>query len=126
MNSLILILIVGVGGAIGTTLRFLLSYFFKSHIPKHTHLATWCVNTVGCFFIGFFFILFQHHISTLWRDLIITGIMGGLTTFSSFSLDNVKLIEQQRYKILVLYIIITILCGAIALLLGIGLGTLLF
>ena len=52
--------------------------------------------------------------------------MGGLTTFSSFSLDNVKLIEQQRYKILVLYIIITILCGAIALLLGIGLGTLLF
>jgi len=126
MYALILILIVGLGGGIGTALRYVTSHLFKKHVPTHHHFATLSVNTIGCFFIGFFYIFFVAHVSIMLNELIITGILGGLTTFSSFTLDNVKLIEQKRYKDLLIYFFTTLIFGGVALIIGIYLATLWF
>lgn len=91
------ILVVAIGGALGSVARLLLSRWIQMLLP-HENLP-WgiiFVNVVGCFFIGVLYVYFQHHLlfNTLWRAGLIIGVLGGFTTFSSFSLDTIVLLQK--------------------------------
>ena len=90
---LVKLLFAGLGGFIGASFRFLASELLKfSHFP----LATLGVNVLGSFIIG---VLFCLNLSQNARVFLVVGILGGFTTFSSFSLDSVKfLLEGELVK----------------------------
>lgn len=92
-------LFVAVGGAIGACLRFgmteLLALLFGRHFPY----GTLAVNVVGSFIMGLAFALISHgHVlENPMKPLLMVGILGALTTFSSFALDTVLLAQQGAY-----------------------------
>ena len=107
------ILLVGLGGAAGSMLRYAFSVWFKhASFP----LATFLVNIIGSFIIGvvFAYSLRSESFATNWRLFLAAGICGGFTTFSAFSLESLQLLQQQRVGIFFLYVIGTVLLGLAA------------
>lgn len=111
------ILLVGLGGAAGSMLRYAFSVWFK-----HTNfpLATFLVNIIGSFVIGivFAYALRSENFATNWRLFLAAGICGGFTTFSAFSLESMSLLQQQRIGMFFLYVIGSIMLGLAATWLG--------
>ena len=87
-------LYVGIGGAIGSILRYCLSL-----LPIHTHFPflTFITNIIGAILIGFITSLFDNQIiSPQVNKLLKTGLCGGFTTFSTFSLETITLLENGQ------------------------------
>jgi CrcB protein len=91
------VLLIGIGGFIGAVSRFLLSAFVQKSAGVLFPLGTLSVNLVGGFLIGFLALYFESHLSVEYRLLVITGFLGALTTFSTFSYETVMLIENAAY-----------------------------
>lgn len=87
-------LLVALGGAIGASMRFWLAVVMAELVHTHIPVATFTANVVGSFTIGLFAVLIGSN-QTL-TAFAMTGILGGFTTFSSFSLDTVRLLEDGR------------------------------
>ena len=93
-----LLLSVGIGGFIGAVLRFTLSGWVQKATASTFPFGTLTVNILGSFFIGFLFLYFQHiNLYPTQKALLITGLLGALTTFSTFSLDTVLLMQEEFY-----------------------------
>ena len=92
MNSLIWI---ALGGATGATVRFGLQSWFAKLTPDYP-LGTTLANISGCLLAGMA-LRFLSDMSDMQRHLILTGFLGALTTFSSFSIEVVTLLEKQRF-----------------------------
>jgi CrcB protein len=90
------VLAVAVGGAVGSVLRFWMSTFVHSFVSRAFPYGTLAVNVLGCLAMGFLFVLFVERFvdNTVWRAAILIGVLGGFTTFSSFSIETFNLIEQ--------------------------------
>ena len=111
------ILAVGLGGALGAIFRYLLGQIIPK-LGSGFPLGTFVVNLIGCFAIGLVVGLAGKH-SNIDPRLILflqTGICGGFTTFSTFSLESLTLIEEGRLAIGILYIVLSVLLGLFALL----------
>src|ERR1700685_4329762 len=93
------VIIVALGGALGSVGRYLLQVFFARQTTLTFPLGTLLVNLSGCFFIGVFFALSMKYtwMTMGWRLFLMTGICGGYTTFSSFSLESINLLRQGHY-----------------------------
>ncbi|TAU83769.1 fluoride efflux transporter CrcB [Rhizobium leguminosarum] len=89
-------LLVAVGGAIGSVLRYYIGQWALRLMGPAFPWGTLAVNVVGCFVIGVFaeLIARQFNASVELRLLLITGFLGGFTTFSAFSLDAISLFER--------------------------------
>jgi fluoride exporter len=113
-------LLVGVGGMIGSMLRYLFAVIIK---PQSFPYATLSVNIIGCLFIGVVmgFVLKNETVNQNWKLFLATGICGGFTTFSAFSLECVQFMEQQRYAAMFSYIGLSIVLGLAATFAGIQL-----
>ena len=114
------ILLVGLGGGIGSIFRYLTSLLVNRHVESHFPWATFAVNLLGCFLIG---LLAGLAARGTWLDenlrlLFITGFCGGYTTFSAFSMENMVLIGGGHYVALIVYILSSVLVGLLAVWLG--------
>jgi len=88
-------LFIAFGGALGSVLRFFLSGVM-AHRFGHAFLGTMFVNVTGSFVIGFIAALGP---IKPWEQLLMIGVLGGYTTFSSFSLQTLELMHQGRWSI---------------------------
>ncbi|MBP2639575.1 MAG: CrcB-like protein [Firmicutes bacterium] len=92
------ILAVAIGGSIGAVTRYLVSTWAAGRFGPSFPYGTLIVNVIGCFIIGAFMTLATERllISPYWRLLVTVGFVGGLTTFSSFSYETFKLLEDAE------------------------------
>lgn len=108
------------GGGIGAVLRYLtgivISVYLKTNFPE----ATFFVNIIGCFILGFLFVFFieKSQINPALKLLLTTGFCGGLTTFSTFSLEVFNMIQDTQYTTAILYIGTSLIIGLLAVFLG--------
>jgi len=96
ISSLTLYAFVALGGACGATLRFYISQLVLNWLGKGFPFATLMVNITGSFIMGLLYQLIEHEILDInvHRTLIGVGFLGAFTTFSTFSLDSLLLIQQ--------------------------------
>jgi CrcB protein len=90
-------LFVMLGGSIGTAVRFGLSNWFAEHYGETFPVGTIVVNITGCFVIGLYGPDSVRHVSPLTRQFVMIGILGGYTTFSSFSLQTLNLVNGGEW-----------------------------
>lgn len=110
------LLIIGLGGAIGSMLRHLTSLFVARYWENHFPLATFLTNVVGCFLIGLFigFLEKQQLANSDLKWFLITGFCGGYTTFSTFGYENFNLLQNQNMGIAFAYIASSVIIGLMA------------
>ncbi len=101
MMNMLTLLAVGSGGFIGAALRYLLNNLVSHHFPHTIPLGILFVNLLGSLIIGAVFALFTvtslFSTDTRIYSFITTGIMGGLTTYSTFALDSFMLLNTGHY-----------------------------
>jgi CrcB protein len=113
-----LLVSVGVGGAVGAIFRFLLSNYLNKMLGASFAYGTLGVNIVGSLLIGFLFLYFEQVVSPNFKALLITGMLGALTTFSTFSLETVVMIEQGFYIKALLNILLNVTFSIFGTILG--------
>jgi len=116
------LLFVGLGGGLGSIFRYVISLFVGRHIPLVFPLGTFLVNCSGCFLIG---VLYAYSTKYSWfngdmRLLLITGICGGYTTFSTFSYDGFVLLKSGSYWAFLTYALGTMVLGLLATFAGVA------
>jgi CrcB protein len=111
------LLLVGLGGGIGSMLRYGSSLLIQSKLFPYATLA---VNITGSFIIGIVFAMSIKEEALLnnWKLFLATGICGGFTTFSAFSLENMGLLQSGKYGMALTYIFLSIILGIGATFLG--------
>lgn len=120
---MIKVLLLIAGGAIGTVLRFGVSTWVQRPVPHSFPIGILSVNVIGSFLIGFSWSLAEHlNLSVNARCFLFTGLFGGFTTFSSFTLDTMTLMKTGEYKLAFLNILASNILGLIAVFLGLLLG----
>ncbi len=116
-----LIFLVACGSAVGGLLRYLISIGLNPFAELFPW-ATFAVNLLGSFLIGVLFVwCARFQAEQKLRALLIVGLMGGLTTFSSFSLEADGLIHTGRAGLALLYVFLSVVLGILGVFLGMSL-----
>lgn len=129
MNSAIWwqqLLLAMAGGALGSGLRFAIGASLLQRFGGGFPWGTLAVNLVGSFVAGFLMIWLDARgpSSWPWRALLIVGVAGGLTTFSSLMMECLVFARTERSAMIGLYLGITLLAGLVLVFLGARLGSL--
>jgi CrcB protein len=102
-------LLVAFGGAIGAALRFVTGVgIFRLMGPADFPVAIIAVNVIGSFAMGVFVVLAAHKGLTQYSPFVMTGVLGGFTTFSAFSLETVTMMERGDYGAAGLYVALSV------------------
>ena len=117
------IILVGVGGGIGSIFRYLTSVFVGKYFNTVFPFATFIANIVGCLIIGLLFGFFERHQLTNpdLKYLFVTGFCGGYTTFSTFAAENFNLFQSENSLTAFAYIAASVLVGLLAVWAGVAL-----
>jgi len=107
------LLLVGLGGGIGSIARYLCQKRFSENYPHPFPWGTFLVNLCGCFLIGVFYAATEKTsvLSPQARLLLITGFCGGFTTFSTFAFENMNLLRSGDILYFSVYIAASVVLG---------------
>ncbi|WP_207515752.1 fluoride efflux transporter CrcB [Longitalea luteola] len=114
------ILLVGLGGSLGSIARFLCQKYIYAWHPHPFPFGTMIVNIAGCFIIGLLCALADkgNLFTPAWRILLTTGFCGGFTTFSTFAYENISLLRNGDIMYFMLYTAASVILGLLATWLG--------
>jgi CrcB protein len=120
------VLLVALGGAVGSVARYKLSGLVLHHtVDWRFPAGTFAVNVVGCLLAGVLAGLAEKHdmLSADARLLLFTGLLGGFTTFSAFGLETMHLLKRGDVAIAAANVLLSVAAGLFALWLGLGLAS---
>lgn len=108
---------IGLAGGAGSLLRYAVSGACQDLVAR-TRLASFplgtvVVNVLGSALIGFLWVALADRVPPEWRTAALVGLLGGFTTYSTFSLETVQLLSDRQWGVALLYIVVTNV-GAIA------------
>lgn len=109
---------VALGGAIGAALRFLAGVGILRLVGPGFPVAVMSVNVIGSFLMGVFVVYAAHRGATHLSPFVMTGILGGFTTFSAFSLETVTLFERGAFGQAALYVGLSVALSILGLVFG--------
>jgi len=115
------ILLVGLGGGIGSIARYLSQRWFAANFAYAFPWGTFAVNVAGCLLIG---LLWGVNIRSAevhegWKLFLMTGLCGGFTTFSAFTMEGIGLVRDQKIALFFIYIAASVITGLLATYIGI-------
>jgi fluoride exporter len=112
-NDLIRYLMVGVGGFLGSVLRFWLGSFIGGRLGARFPYGTFVINVTGSFLIGMIVTVLatKAHWSPNWRYLIPIGFIGGYTTFSTFEFETLRLAQDGQMLMAILNVTLSVVVG---------------
>ena len=116
--QLYLLMAVGAGGFVGAILRFLISGFVQKIMPTLFPIGTLSVNILGSFIIGFMVFYFESVVAPYQKAIVITGMLGALTTFSTFSFETVTMLQNGLLGRVAINITLNVTLSIVATLLG--------
>ena len=113
-------LIVALGGAIGSVLRFWAGGYVSERLGARFPYGTFVINITASFLIGFIMTVLAErtHLSPSWRYLLVVGFLGGYSTFSSFEYESFRAFEDGELLITALNIILSVGVGFVAVWIG--------
>ncbi|WP_421862898.1 fluoride efflux transporter CrcB [Motiliproteus sp.] len=122
------LLMVALGGACGALGRYWVSGYVVNNVDHPLPLGTLTVNVVGSLLMGVCFVLIleKAQLPPASRQLLMVGFLGAFTTFSTFSLETLTLMEQGHIMSAAIYILLSVFCCIAALAAGLWLTRLLF
>ena len=113
-----MILIIGLGGAIGAAVRFLLGEFINKRWSKKLGkfpLGTWIINISGSFLLG---VIAKLHLTNCIVDwvwyFVGVGFCGAYTTFSTFGYETIRLIEDKKNRLAIIYVFSSLVLGVVS------------
>ena len=114
---------VAVGGALGALARYWVTTSVTLVAGNRFPWGTLCVNIVGALLMGILYVMLNERFpdSGPWRALLITGGLGAFTTFSTFSIDALLLLQSGRIVSALVYILTSVVVCLLAVAAGIGL-----
>ena len=103
------ILLIAIGGALGAVLRYTMVSSINLFFPLQFPTGTFLVNIVGSFLIGSLYAAFAHNTALeIWvKPLLIIGILGGFTTFSSYSFELLTLLKDNEILKAISYMLLS-------------------
>lgn len=108
------------GGILGSLARFLVSYLWNPAPVGGFPTGTLVINVLGCLLIGMVVpVLAGHPREEHLRPFIVTGMLGGFTTFSAFALETGVMLDEGEFGLAGVYIVVTLLLGLLAVPLGV-------
>ena len=113
-TTLLKYLMVGVGGCLGSILRFWLGSYIGSKMGTRFPYGTFVVNITGSFLIGLVFALFKTQWGPNLRYLVAIGFIGGYTTFSSFEYETLRTVQDGQIGLGLLYVAASVVVGFVA------------
>lgn len=119
---LINMLAIAVGAAVGANARYGITLWVTTRWGAHFPYATLFINVLGSFLIGVVMTLaiMRLSISEPMRLLLVTGLLGGFTTFSSFSYEVLSLANGGHWRAAGMYVLASVVLGLIGVVLGVG------
>lgn len=120
-------LAVALGGALGSVVRFAAVSYLTPLLNLRFPVGTFTVNLIGSFLIGVaYVVLVEKAASSEWQLFFMTGILGGFTTFSAFSLDTMQLWQSGHGSLALLYVVGSVAMCLVAVAAGVLLSQKLF
>ncbi len=110
---------VALGGAIGASGRYLVNVTATRVIGHGYPAGTLIVNVLGSFLMGVLFVVLAKKGGNVWAPFLMTGVLGGFTTFSAFSLDTLALFERGQVASAAGYVALSVGLSLAALVLGV-------
>jgi len=107
------LLLVGLGGGVGSMLRYLCQKWFNENYPQPFPWGTFLVNLIGCFLIGLIYAASEKStaLTPQTRLFLMAGICGGFTTFSAFAFENMNLLRSGDISYFLIYTIGSVMLG---------------
>ena len=116
---MILTFCVALAGAVGAPARFTLDGWLQRRAETTVPVGTLAVNLLGAFVLGMVVGLFDaHRLDPNVETVLSAGLLGGFTTFSTFTFESVRMAEESAWRPLAIYLIVTLTGGLLAAALG--------